>query len=564
MSSFDWRRRLILCVIAVAAASPLLFAGTTIGGSVKAARAAGATLLVSLLWVFDAMPLSVTAIIPLWLLPLLGLGNATSVAKSYFNDTQMLFFASFLVAKAMQNCQLHKRIAIKTLLTCRTPRRTLAACCVLSFFASMWMQNTAVASLMVPLMCSMLDQLDHAPAVSDVVAVPDEPPQVELEEINDDDAERTAPPIAPPDEPDAAMRVRYSEACMLAVAYSCSIGGTTTPVGTGPNLVYFAVFSQMFPSAPQISFGSWMLFAVPLGLMLLAALWAGLSFIYLRRMGRMTLPTASLQEQYAQLGPVNRNELSLAVLFVLQLALWLTRGANDTKSGGWGGWGQLFATDGVSPVRDGTVAVFIAYLVFLLPDTVTRAEQRFHVRPLLAVEDFRTLPWDIILLLGGGFALADAVQSSGMMTTFAGWLGGALQALPPFVLLLSLVSLITFLTEWTSNVSTASIFVPLVGALCIGQSPLFLMVPATICCSFSFALPSATPPNSMAFASGKLRMRTMIAVGVCLNLVAIAMTTLYVYVVGPWTLGFVINEYPAWSPCLATPAPNNNATTQQP
>jgi sodium-dependent dicarboxylate transporter 2/3/5 len=553
--SFDWRRRLVFCGIAFAAASPLLF-GVTIGDSHKAARAAGVTLLVSLLWVFDAMPLPIAAIIPLWLLPLVGVGNANSVAKAYFNDTQMLFLASFLVAKAMQNCRLHTRVAIRTLLMCRTPRRVLGAICGISFVTSMWMQNTAVAALMVPLLCSMLNQLEGAPAPAAAAAADEPADAVELEPVGVPLEESESPATAAvPDEGgvSADMRVRYAEACLLGVAYSCSIGGTTTPVGTGPNLVFFAVFGQMFPSAPTVSFGSWMLFAVPLGLMLVLTLWAGLAFVFLRRLRHMTLPRGSLEAQYAELGPVNLNEKMLSVLFVVQLVLWLTRGANDTKSGGWGGWGAWFATDGVSPVRDGTVAVFVAFAVFMLPDLVNRvAGQRFRVQPLLSVDDLRSLPWDIILLLGGGFALADAVQTSGMMTTFAAYLGATLAKMPPFAVLLTLVSLVTFLTEWTSNVSTASIFVPLVGALCIGQSPLFLMVPATICCSFSFALPSATPPNSLVFSSGKLRMRTMIGVGICLNVCAIVLTTLWVYTAGPLLLGFEINGVPAWSNCTST------------
>jgi anion transporter len=543
--------------------------GVTIDGSAVAARAAGVTLLVALLWVFEALPLSVSALLPLILLPVCGVANANQVAKAYFNDTQMLFLASFLVAKAMQNCRLHERVALKTLLLCRSPRRTLAAFCGISFLTSMWMQNTAVASLMIPLLMTMLNRLDStrvadeqlAAATGDVELEPvdrivDESVDIQLEEndtadtvenrlISTADSTSTDDSGVVDSPPDPVLLSRFAEACLLGVAYSCSLGGTTTPVGTGPNLVLFAVFSQMFPSAPQVSFGAWMLFAVPLGLILTIVLWCVLAFVYLRRIGSLRLPIDGLRRSYAALGRVNQNEKRLAVIFVVQLLLWLTRGTNDKN--GWGGWSALVAPSG--GIRDGTIAVFIAFVIFLLPDAEVTTAGRFRRVPLLSADDIRSLPWDIILLLGGGFALADGVQTSGMINSFARWLGELLVQLPAFVLLLTLTALVTFLTEFTSNVATASIIVPIVGALavCIDQSPLFLMVPATICCSYAFMLPSATPPNAIAFASGKLRMRTMMAVGLFLNLVCIMATTAHMFAMSPLTFGVEIGTVPEWA-----------------
>lgn len=569
--SFDWRRRVALCLVAVCASSPLLMFGVTIDGSAVAARAAGVTLLVALLWVFEALPLSVSALLPLILLPVCGVANANSVAKAYFNDTQMLFLASFLVAKAMQNCRLHERVALKTLLLCRSPRRTLAAFCAISFLTSMWMQNTAVASLMIPLLMTMLNRLDASHAADGDVELADrrgDAPSDATESVDiqlndndgdvalDDDVDDVAGEnrlIATSSQQadnsnntaDPELLSRFAEACLLGVAYSCSLGGTTTPVGTGPNLVLFAVFSQMFPSAPQVSFGSWMLFAVPLGLILTCVLWCVLAFVYLRRIGSLRLPIDGLQRSYEALGRVNQNEKRLAVIFVVQLLLWLTRGTNDKN--GWGGWSALVAPSG--GIRDGTIAVFIAFVIFLLPDAEVVTAGRFRRVPLLSADDIRSLPWDIILLLGGGFALADGVQTSGMINSFARWLGELLVQLPAFVLLLTLTALVTFLTEFTSNVATASIIVPIVGALavCIEQSPLFLMVPATICCSYAFMLPSATPPNAIAFSSGKLRMRTMMSVGFFLNIVCIAATTAHMFVMSPLTFGVEIGSVPEWA-----------------
>jgi sodium-dependent dicarboxylate transporter 2/3/5 len=587
--SFDWRRRVVLCLVAVSASSPLLMFGVTIDGSATAARAAGVTLLVALLWVFEALPLSVSALLPLILLPVCGVANANAVAKAYFNDTQMLFLASFLVAKAMQNCRLHERVALKTLLLCRSPRRTLAAFCGISFLTSMWMQNTAVASLMIPLLMTMLNRLDASRADRDVELVErrDEVDdsanattttttndvQLELEsesnvdiqlndndDVVDDEGENRLISTNQAETADPELLSRFAEACLLGVAYSCSLGGTTTPVGTGPNLVLFAVFSQMFPSAPQVSFGSWMLFAVPLGLILTCVLWLVLAFVYLRRIGSLQLPIDGLQRSYAALGRVNQNEKRLAVIFVVQLLLWLTRGTNDKN--GWGGWSALVAPSG--GIRDGTIAVFIAFVIFLLPDAEVVTAGRFRRVPLLSADDIRSLPWDIILLLGGGFALADGVQTSGMINSFARWLGELLVQLPAFVLLLTLTALVTFLTEFTSNVATASIIVPIVGALavCIDQSPLFLMVPATICCSYAFMLPSATPPNAIAFSSGKLRMRTMMSVGFFLNIVCIAATTAHMFAMSPLTFGIEIGSVPEWAgQCNRTTSTGSTMTT---
>jgi anion transporter len=518
----------------------------------------------------------------------------------------MLFLASFLVAKAMQNCRLHERVALKTLLLCRSPRRTLAAFCGISFLTSMWMQNTAVASLMIPLLMTMLNRLEssstttasssmstlstsiqdqtqtHAvvdSSTGDVELEPiDESADIQLEDNdndndNDDNDNVENRLITNVDSgtastdstvsPDPVLLSRFAEACLLGVAYSCSLGGTTTPVGTGPNLVLFAVFSQMFPSAPQVSFGSWMLFAVPLGLILTIVLWSVLAFVYLRRIGSLRLPIDGLQRSYAALGRVNQNEKRLAVIFVVQLLLWLTRGTNDKN--GWGGWSALVAPSG--GIRDGTIAVFIAFVIFLLPDAEVTTAGRFRKVPLLSADDIRSLPWDIILLLGGGFALADGVQTSGMINSFARWLGELLVQLPAFVLLLTLTALVTFLTEFTSNVATASIIVPIVGALavCIDQSPLFLMVPATICCSYAFMLPSATPPNAIAFSSGKLRMRTMMSVGFFLNIVCILATTAHMFAMSPFTFGVEIGTVPDWAGhCNRTSASTTNNSTAKP
>ncbi len=455
-------------------------------------------------WVAEIAPLAVTSLLPVALFPLLGIMSGKDVSATYFNHVIFLFIGGFIVALAIQKWHLHKRIALGILrITGSSPGRILLGFMLATSFLSMWISNTATVMLLIPILLSIL---------------------AKVEELNE--RENTQ---------------RFSIGMLLAVAYSASIGGIATLVGTPPNLSFSRILYIYFPKAPEITFANWFLYAFPITLLLFGCLWFYLYIRYIRPKGKwVQLTGQDIRRQYRELGPMSFEEKALSIAFVSLALLWFFR--SDITLGSWKipGWSNLLAHP--KYIKDGTVAIAVAIALFLIPS------RRQKGRHLMDWETARGIPWGIVLLFGGGFALATGFKESGLSL----WLGQQLiwlKGAHPLVLIATVSTFVTFLTELTSNTATVETILPVLSGLAVSikLNPLLLMLPATIAGSLAFMLPVATPPNAITFGTKRLPMIQMIKAGFFLNLLGIIVVTLVTYFIGMTIFGLDPGVFPNWA-----------------
>jgi len=484
-------------------ATALLFAADLDPGHPEVTRTAAVAVLMAVWWVTEAVPLAVTALLPMVLFPVLGIMDGRDVAPIYFNHVIFLFIGGFMVALAMQRWGLHLRIALRILLIFGSdPRGILLGFMVATAFLSMWISNTATVMMMVSIAMAVLLELEATAGEARVD--------------------------------------RYGTALLLAVAYSASLGGIATLVGTPPNLFFVQLFGELFPAAPEISFVRWLLFGFPISLVLLVVVWLLLILLFTRKGVAPTVDRATFRSRYEALGPIGFEERLVLIDFCALALLWVSRA--DLRLGGVTipGWSRLFAHPGY--LNDGVVAVAMAIALFLIP---SRREEGGRIL------DWATavrLPWSIVLLFGGGFALGRGVDVSGLSS----WIGHQLrlvESFHPIAVIAALCLLITFLTELTSNTATAEILLPILAALSlsIGVNPLLLMIPGTLSCSLAFMLPVATPPNAIVFGTGRLRIADMARTGFLLNLAGVLIVTIATWLLVRQVLGIDLAVMPAWA-----------------
>lgn len=462
-------------------------------------------LLMALWWITEIVPLAVTSLLPFVLFPVLGVMNGKEVASNYFNDIIFLFLGGFLFALAMQKWNLHRRIALKLLLVVgNSPARIMLGFMLATSFLSMWISNTATTMLMVPILTSII---------------------LKLEEVNPENGIKS-----------------FSTGLLLAVAYSASIGGISTLVGTPPNLSFARIFVIYFPDAPEISFAAWFFYAFPIVviLFLIAYVYLYLAFIKYKSNNWTSIDTKDISLEYNSLGPWIPEQRIIAIFFILLAVLWFTRADLNFGFLTIQGWSNVF--ENPKFLNDGTVAITIAILLFLIPSK--NGNSKF-------IMDWKTaesIPWEIILLFGGGFALASGFKESGLSQ----WFGDQLiwlKDIHPLVIILSISLLITFLTELTSNVATVETFLPVLAglAMSIEINPLLFMLPATISASLAFMLPSATPPNAIIFGTKRLQVIDMSRTGLVLNFIGIAIVTMATYYLATFIFGISLTEFPSWA-----------------
>ena len=462
-------------------------------------------LLMALWWVTEVVPLAFTSLLPYILFPMLGVMNGKVVSSNYFNDIIFLFLGGFLFALAMQKWNLHRRIALKLLLIVgNSPARIMLGFMLATSFLSMWISNTATTMLMVPILMSII---------------------LKFEEINPDNGTKS-----------------FATGLLLAVAYSASIGGISTLVGTPPNLSFARIFTIYFPDAPEISFASWFFYAFPIVVILFTISFGYLYLVFIRTKSNAwtNIDTKDIQLEYNQLGPWVIEQRIVALLFTLLAVLWFTRADLDFGFMSMKGWSNIF--ENPKFLNDGTVAISIAVLLFLIPSK--NGNSNF-------IMDWKTaesIPWEIILLFGGGFALASGFKESGLSQ----WFGDQLiwlKDVHPFIIILSVSLLITFLTELTSNVATVETFLPVLAglAMSIEVNPLLFMLPATISASLAFMLPSATAPNAIIFGTKRLKVIDMSRSGLALNFIGIMIVTLATYYLATFIFGISLTEFPSWA-----------------
>jgi len=453
---------------------PLLLLATLLlpapeGMSDPAWACVGMALLMATWWSTEAIPIPVTSLLPLVLVPALGLGSMGEAAGSYANPIIYLFLGGFLLGIAMQRWNLHRRLALHVLkLVGHQPRRQIGGFMIATGFLSMWVSNTATAIMMLPIGMS-------------VIAL-----------LGDTDPEELK---------------RYATALLLAIAYSASIGGVATLIGTPPNALLAGYLAE--DRGIDIGFAQWMVIGLPISVAMMAAAWWWLT----RRGFQLESGGSSagmVHDELERIGPMSAAETRVGAIFSLAAVAWVVRPLLNDLGLGW--------------LSDTGIAIAAGIALFLVPSGRGDGER------LMVWEEAQKLPWGILLLFGGGLALAGTITRTGL----AEWIAAQLGVFGTFPLLLMIgivVLVIIFLTEVTSNTATAAAFLPLLGALALSLdiSPLLITVPAAIAASCAFMMPVATPPNAIVFGTGHMKIQSMIRAGFTLNLISTVLVTLMAY-----------------------------------
>ena len=494
----------------------LLILPTPVGMTTAAHRLISIAVLMAGLWVTQAVPLAATSLLPLALFPLFGIQTAEETSKAFVEDVLFLYIGGMILALGIERWNLHRRIALNIVSVVGvSPRRMVFGFGAATFGLSMWISNTACTMLMLPIGLAMLKILD------------------------DDAGENTGVRRS------AALAVPL----LLMMAYASSLGGMATLVGTPTNSAAVGIYRNQLPDAPEVYFSQWFLSCVPISITYFGIVW----YMLVRN-----LPSASsndqelaaaLRQRLNSLGPMTKPEFRMLILFSITAVLWVTR--EPLKFGTvqlYSGWYVQYANTiawisnfmGTPPdaakmfidkrfISDATIAIAMASLLFFLPSGTTDAQRRGI--PLMDWKTAHRLPWDMILLFGGGFALASGFKA----TQLDKWLGATLQSplqdVPAWLVIAILCLTLTMLTELTSNVATVNAIIPTVLALAepLHIDPRMLFVPATLACSCSFMLPVGTPPNGIVFSTGRIPLRQMAIMGLWLNLIGIPILTAGTY-----------------------------------
>ncbi|MBN1830942.1 MAG: SLC13/DASS family transporter [Deltaproteobacteria bacterium] len=465
-------------------------------------RTAAVAILMAVWWITEAIPIPATALLPVALFPIFGIMTGKDVAATYFNNIIFLFIGGFLMALAMQKWNLHRRIALRIIVLVGTgPFRIILGFMVATAFLSMWISNTATTMMMVPIAMAVIYKLGES---------------------------------------FGQKKTGFPAALMLGIAYSASIGGVATLIGTPPNLSFTRIFAIYFPEAPEITFASWFAFGFPLSIFFLLIAWLLLTALFVRRTSVHSTDSPLFRQELRGMGRMTYEQKWVLILFMLMALLWLFRKDIDIGIFTLPGWSGLMPAP--QCVDDGTVAILISLLLFVIP---SRAEPGDR---LIEWTTASRLHWGVILLFGGGFALAAGFKESGLSLWVAKQLTG-LSNVTPVLLVASTCTLLTFLTELTSNTATTEMILPLLGSLAVSirVNPLLLMIPATLSASCAFMLPVATPPNAIVFGSGEVRMADMIKAGIVLNFIGIITITAFVYFLGFSVFDIDLSQMPVWA-----------------
>lgn len=466
----------------------------------KVTYTAAVASLMAVWWMTEAIPLAATSLLPVVLFPLTGVLEGEVIASSYFNSVIFLFLGGFLLALAMEEWELHKRIALKIInLFGGSPPSIVIGFMIATAFLSMWISNTATALMMLPIGLAIIRKMENQ------------------------FGEKTTK--------------NFSITLMLSIAYACSLGGISTLIGTPPNLAFTRIYQIIFPEAPQISFGSWMILAVPISVIMLIFTSFLLTKVFYKFDKNLRIDSSFIRQEYAKLGKITFEEKTVAIVFSLTALLWIFRADLNFGFMVIPGWQNILSFP--EYINDGTVAIGMSLLLFFIPSKKEK-------RTLLNVKVFAKIPWGIIILFGGGFALAEGFTKSGL-SEFIGKNFYNLDYLSPLLIALISAFIINFLTELTSNTATAQMILPIMASVsvAIGIHPLLLMITATLSSSMAFMLPVATPPNTIIFASEKVKISNMVKAGFAVNIMGVILVTIIVWFLG--NILFDFGTFPGWA-----------------
>jgi len=468
-------------------------------------RMAAVAVLMATWWITDAIPLSATALLPLVLYPLLGILKGKTTAPIYINSTIFLFMGGFMIALTMEKWMLHKRIALWIIrIIGGGPSTIILGFMAAGAFLSMWISNTATAIMMVPIGIAIIIQMEEKFG----------------EQVSH----------------------KFTVALMLGIAYSCSMGGVATLVGTPPNLSFARIFEITFPKAEPIAFGQWMIMAFPLTLIMLGIIWVLLTKVFFRIPAHLKVDRAVVDKEYKELGPISYEERAVLAVFFLTAVLWVFRKKLNLGLLTIPGWSQLLPFPKL--IDDGTVALCMAMILFLIPTRSKDAE----TPSLMGVDVFRRIPWHIVLLFGGGFALAKGFQVTGLSTLIGNEFAG-LAGVSPYLMINIICGSLTFLTELTSNTATTEMILPILASVAVAMkaNPLLLMIPATLSASCAFMMPVATPPNAIVFGSGRIKIIEMAKVGIFINIIGVLVIGILFYTLGTAVFSIDTSVFPDWA-----------------
>lgn len=489
--------------VAVAVAGFLL--PTPEGMSIEGQRAAAITAWMAVWWLTEAVPLAATALIPIAAFPLSGVVPGRDVTRNYGDDNIFLFAGGFFIAMAMQKWNLHERIALNIVIRTGTnASRLVLGFMLATAFLSMWISNTATTLMMLPIALAVIEQLEGRVS--------------------------------------SGNAANFGLCLLLGIAYSASIGGVATLIGTPPNGVLVSQFGELFEGEPEIGFLRWMMVGVPFTAIMLPLVWLLLTRVLFHfRDLHFADAHDEIRGRIDALGVMNRGEKIVLVVWAITALGWIFRKNIELGAFTIPGWSTLLPESGF--VRDSTVAIAASVLLFAIPVDLKKREFA------LDWDWAKRIPWDVLILFGGGLAIAGAFRDTGLV----GWIGDKLVLLDgvhPFLVVLAIATMLTFLTELTSNVATTTIMLPILGgaaAQAIGVNPLLLMIPAAISASCAFMLPVATPPNAIVFGGGRIHVHQMARAGFLINLCGILVVTCITYFLATAVFGIVMGEVPDWA-----------------
>ncbi|KAM4627132.1 solute carrier family 13 member 2-like [Polymixia lowei] len=573
-----WRFRNYLLIVL----TPLLILPLPLIVRTSEANCGYVIILMALYWCTECLPLAVTALLPVILFPMMGIMESGEVCIQYLKDSNMLFIGGLLVAIAVEHWNLHKRIALRVLLLVGVkPALLMMGFMGTTAFLSMWISNTASTAMMLPIAHAVLQQLSDTEAKAEerdlsLVAVK---AGQENQTFEMDDSQNSVDKGLKYKESDINVEaeqrrtkreqkyVNLSKGMSLSVCYAASIGGTATLTGTTPNVILKGQIDELFPgNGDIINFASWFGFSFPNMILMLACSWLWLQFIYLGFNLKKSFGCGKnkdgdieayqvMRDEYKKLGSMSFAEGCVLVIFMLLVLLWFTR-----EPGFMPGWATVLFNKDKPYVTDGTVAILMSTLFFCIPSKLPRCNgtsedgKPFKAPPTLLHWKIvhEKMPWNIILLLGGGFALARGSETSGLSL----WLGESLtplQNIPAFAISILLCLLVAMFTECSSNTATTTLFLPILASMAtaIKIHPLYVMLPCTICASLAFMLPVATPPNAIAFSYGNLKVMDMAKAGFILNFIGVITINI---ALNTWGAAmFQLNTFPDWANVTTTP-----------
>ncbi len=455
-------------------------------------------IVMAVFWIFEVVPIAITSLFPIFLFPLFGILDTKTTALFFGKEIIFLFLGGLMLAQGIQNANLHKRIALHIVnIIGSKPANLVLGFMVATASLSMWISNTASVMVMMPIGLSIIEEIKEVKNAKKFLS-------------------------------------KFAVALMLGIAYAADIGGMATLIGTPPNLVFMEMYHELFPSLPAIGFTQWMMMGLPISITFLFTGWLLMTKVIFRMPKIKVFKSKNvIKDLLKDLGKLRRDELASGLVFLSAAILWVT-GSDITLNESFTihGWRS---TLGLEMVSDASIAIATSLMLFMIPSKDRPKEM------LLTWGKVRELPWGILLLFGGGFAIAGGFNSSGL-STIIGNIIANIGVDSPILIIIIVCTVLTFLTEITSNTATTNLILPILAkaSAVLGLDPRLLMIPATLSASCAFMMPIASPTQAIVFGSGHVKIKQMIRAGILFNLLGIAIVTGVFYLLAKFVFGIVI------------------------